>query len=55
MIALLIIFNAAMGFMVGGLVGGYIERRNWNKLIQSGRLPKPSPKASPRGTGWYEH
>ena len=55
MVVLLIILNAALGFMIGGLTGAYIERRNWNRLIRDGRLPRPSPKLPPRGTGWYEH
>lgn len=55
MVVLLIILNAALGFIIGSLTGGYIERRKWNRLIEDGKLPRPSPKLAPRKTGWYEH
>lgn len=48
-------FALFIGFIWGKMVGGYLERLAWNKLIEEGKIPKPSnSKKSPVWGRHYE-
>ncbi len=41
MIELAFLFTAVIAFALGHLSGQYSERKDWNRLIEDGIIPKP--------------
>lgn len=39
--AILCLFFFFSGIVIGWLLGKYKERKDWNKLIKQGKIPKP--------------
>jgi hypothetical protein len=43
-LAIFVVLINVLGVLCGIAVGMQLERRNWNKLIEEGKLPKPGQK-----------
>jgi hypothetical protein len=44
MIALLLVLVFICGIIIGGIMGKFTERKDWDKLIRDGVLPKPGQR-----------
>lgn len=47
MIALLLVLVLLLGVTIGGIMGRFMERRDWDKLIRDGKLPRPDQRWKP--------
>jgi hypothetical protein len=45
-IVLTALASGAAMYIAGYIRGGYVERKDWNSLIQEGRLPHPFDRRS---------
>jgi len=43
-IAILLVLVLLLGVTIGGIMGRFMERKDWDQLIRDGKLPRPDQR-----------